>query len=450
MRHSWVQGQVRWALGMVLATWVVGGTAIAQDPNLTLRVQSTSIAMGSSGTVAVTFDNTGASDVDGWSYGVCHNLAFVDILSAVQGSTTLTSNGGMMPGFQSLTVLPGEGYTVGVVIDLFGIFKLAPGLGYELSVGTYQALGTLGDTTNICICGTLGVPAVADVVVVGGASIIPTEVCGTVSITGSNPFIYTASDETVEFDGVTGVAAGDTVISVSIADPNTIARDTQGFSMALRHDPAYLTPLGSQIMNGLAAMNMGAGPDFFVQNFNPANGPGFTVGVAYSLMGGVFLQFPMAGEVVFELTYDVDATILAAPVEPGNPFTTDLTWDPALGSPPVENVVVVAGAAEPPSLFNGSVFLSPVYGVPLIRGDCNDDGIVNIADTIWIIAQLFDNGPVSTCTAACDPNGDGGLDTSDAIYDFNYLFLMGPPPVAPFPDCDLVTGEDCDLYNSCP
>lgn len=443
---------MRFSAGLCLLLGVLAhGSALqAQDPNLTLRVQDASIAMSSSANVAVLFDNTGPNDVDGWSYGVCHDSAFVDILGAVQGSTTLTSNGGMMPGFQSLTVLPGAGYTVGIVIDLFGVFKLAPGTGYELSVGNYQALGTLGDMTDICICGTLGTPAVADVIVVNGASIIPTEVCGTVTITGSNPFIYRASDETVTFDGVSGVADGDTVIEVSIADPNMNARDTQGFSMALRHDAAYLTPLGSALMNGLASMNMGAGPDFFVQNFNPANGPGFTVGVAYSLMGGVFLQFPELGEVVFELTYDVDASLLAAPLEPGNPFTTDLAWDSTLGAPPVENVVVVAGAAEPPVLDDGSVFLSPVYGVPLIRGDCNDDGMVDIADTIWIIAQLFDNGPVSTCTAACDANGDSGLDTSDAIYNFNYLFLMGPPPVAPFPSCDLVTGEDCDLYNSCP
>ena len=51
--------------------------------------------------------------------------------------------------------------------------------------------------------------------------------------------------------------------------------------------------------------------------------------------------------------------------------------------------------------------------------------------------------------AACDANGDGMTDSSDAIYIFNYRFLDGPPPPAPFPGCDFSEGEDCDSYESC-
>ncbi len=34
-----------------------------------------------------------------------------------------------------------------------------------------------------------------------------------------------------------------------------------------------------------------------------------------------------------------------------------------------------------------------------------------------------------------EANGDGRVDISDGIYLFNYLFLGGPEPAAPFPEC---------------
>ena len=77
---------------------------------------------------------------------------------------------------------------------------------------------------------------------------------------------------------------------------------------------------------------------------------------------------------------------------------------------------------------------------PFIRGDVNADNKVNIADGVWIIYELFLNGPQTTCPIAMDANGDGSGDVGDAVYVLNYRFLDGPPPAAPFPDC----GQDAD------
>ncbi len=69
------------------------------------------------------------------------------------------------------------------------------------------------------------------------------------------------------------------------------------------------------------------------------------------------------------------------------------------------------------------------------RGDCNDDGRVDISDAVCILNWLFLGGPIPGCVAVANTNGDVGADISDASYLLNYLFIGGPPPIHPFPDC---------------
>lgn len=64
------------------------------------------------------------------------------------------------------------------------------------------------------------------------------------------------------------------------------------------------------------------------------------------------------------------------------------------------------------------------------RGDCNNDGGINIADAIYLLGALFPGpmGPnVINCEDACDANDDGGRNIADAIALLASLF--GSPPV---------------------
>lgn len=70
-----------------------------------------------------------------------------------------------------------------------------------------------------------------------------------------------------------------------------------------------------------------------------------------------------------------------------------------------------------------------------VRGECNGDGLVDIADPIRILNQLFSDDPDFSCEDACDINDDGLLDLSDAIYGISFLFSDGTEPPAPFPSC---------------
>jgi hypothetical protein len=76
--------------------------------------------------------------------------------------------------------------------------------------------------------------------------------------------------------------------------------------------------------------------------------------------------------------------------------------------------------------------------VPLICGDANDDGIVNIADVVYLVTYQFLDGPPPYfgwpfCPG--DANGDGVVNIADVVYLVTYQFLDGPPPTDCEPIC---------------
>ena len=60
-------------------------------------------------------------------------------------------------------------------------------------------------------------------------------------------------------------------------------------------------------------------------------------------------------------------------------------------------------------------------------------------------AMLVDAG----CTEALNCNGDGGADLADVSFAFNFLFLGGPPPPAPFDACGADLAAVCVTHDSC-
>ncbi len=71
-----------------------------------------------------------------------------------------------------------------------------------------------------------------------------------------------------------------------------------------------------------------------------------------------------------------------------------------------------------------------------IRGDANNDGILDVSDAVKGLLYLFDGQPLS-CQDAADVNDDGRVDISDSVYLLNYLFKGGqsiPQPIEPGTD----------------
>lgn len=92
-----------------------------------------------------------------------------------------------------------------------------------------------------------------------------------------------------------------------------------------------------------------------------------------------------------------------------------------------------------------------ILGTRYRRGDANGDGIVDLADPIWMIAYSFQDGTEPTCERAADANQDQQLNVADAIWLISYVFVEGPPPPSPFPGCGFVgSALGCESYSGCP
>jgi len=188
-----------------LALVLVGTSANAQ---YSLSIDSATAAPGDTVTLAVTLDSSAGDNLQGWSYGVCHDSSSLTILASdansLLGPLAATANGGSAPDFVQGTVEAG-GYALGVVISLLGANTLPPGSGV-VSSADYTNDMPDGGSTTVSICDTLGTPPVASVVVVGGASLAPTTSDGTV--TSVQPEVVAHINGDANQDNIVNLADG--------------------------------------------------------------------------------------------------------------------------------------------------------------------------------------------------------------------------------------------------
>ena len=94
----------------------------------------------------------------------------------------------------------------------------------------------------------------------------------------------------------------------------------------------------------------------------------------------------------------------------------------------------------------------PLLDAAFIRGDANQDGDIDIADTHCILAHLFERGTAPLCLDAADTNDDGDYDIADAVGVVIHLFGGGAPLPAPFAECgpdETEDGLDCAVFAPC-
>lgn len=383
----------------ILMVVLCATTTFAQDPNYVLSFSDASGSTGDTIHSIGTLDSSTGGNVQGWSFGACNDPAILTSLDIdlTPAASELNGGPGTMLGFASLQVHAG-GATCGVVIDLFGVEVLEPGV-LDLVEIDYEIIGTT-DTT-IDACSTLGTPPVATVVVVLGASIPPVTDSAFIDVIDPNELVASSA---------TGLLGGQVDSTVSLNSVTLAPIDAA--QVSLSYDPGIV---------GVATVANTVGAEFFDVQPGPAGQ--LVVGLVRDTSDPITDTIP--GGVLFTVTWDGLAV-----------GTSAVSFVDGLGSPPIDNAVII-GQNPPyqPTLIDGAITI--VNFNPFVRSDCNSDAIVNIADGVYALNFLFQGGPDPVCDDSCDSNDDGSIDAADAIYIFNYQFLEGPAPQAPFPAADL-------------
>ncbi|MGE3164451.1 MAG: hypothetical protein AB7O52_06075 [Planctomycetota bacterium] len=418
----------RFFAGAAFAGLALCSSATFAGSPYTIAVGSASGSTGGMVTVESRIQSTGVGAIalQGWSYGVCHTSAAIDVVmgTVATGSDVATINGGAMPGFESRAAFPGAGWTQGVVIDLFGVNVLPAGSDIQAATAQYSLAGPSGNY-SLTVCDTLGAPPVAAVVVESGASLTPNFAAGSISILSPN-FLTAGSATAILTAGTV-----DSDILLTNVDPVAAAQ------VALTYDDALITPASA------APVGPAATAGFF--ELQPGSPSG-------ELAIGLVMDFgdPLPGIAPIPAGTDVAIATITWTINPlaPTPSSSPLVLTDGIGSPAVSNLLVFADAGtESPNLVDGAINI--VNFNPFLRGDCNADVQVDIADGVYLLNFLFQSGPDPVCDDACDFNDDGSLDATDAIQTFNYVLGLPvgsepPPPAAPgpfVPGIDGTTGD---------
>ncbi len=373
---------------------------------------------------------------NGWSFGLCHDPAVVELDTVEDGATTATVNAGGPPDFASFEI-DSDGWATGVVINFIGAASLPPGDNHELNIASYLLIGSEGQSTALDFCGTVGAPPIAVVFVYSGASLAPEVVSpGSIEIeTAEHAFYAPHINQTYHTPGF--ASFGVTLSAGAYSEPSSV---TQGFSMSLGYDTDALTAISIEPAGPVAALP--GGPDFFNISAYPG---GLSGGVVYSLIGAHELFFGV--ETVPLVHVEFDATV---DEELGGYFP--LRWTDGIGPAPAPvSVVVGSGTSWIPVLRNGTVRLAYQEPLEFIRGDCASSGAVDLGDVFALLEYLFGTGSGAVdCQDACDANGDGLLHLGDPICLLEYLFQGGAAPPSPFPTCGAIVPVFGCVTSGCP
>jgi hypothetical protein len=417
-----------------------GGTLdIGPIPPGTLTIEDTSIPSNGCGPVRILLDNESA--VQGFVLAVAHDGGALT-LSSINVAGTATSAAGAEFVVPNTSPAGGTGGTLGVVLDFdapFGGQTIAPGVGQHIANFVYCCNTTIEDpapaeTTDLTfVNGTLGSPTLDNVIVVGGLSISPTLVGGTVTCEAIVPpgdvvFYCGNSTGPGQIDGLPGETV-DVCFYYSSEEFNI-----QGFQLAVCFD-CNLT-FGDFSIEGSIADAVGAE---FV-NYTVDNDD--TDGDGCEFVAGILLDAlpPFGGQTVPQTTDPlligcVEVTISDDPALCDTLLTVEFcNGIDGAGAVAIENIAVIDFTSFQDIQFEDcAVYVLPVP--TFIRGDCNNDTKVDLADSATVIGQQFVGIPVD-CLDACDANDDGKINLADSVFLLNYIFKSGDAPPAPGPDLD--------------
>ena len=153
-----------------------------------------------------------------------------------------------------------------------------------------------------------------------------------------------------------------------------------------------------------------------------------TRGVKYEVLDSLPLEEVHTFAVSRGIKFEIDP---CPPVVDCNGNGIDDSCDLLLGS---ADLIDATGAPNP----NGIPDECDLTYATFLRGDVDGLPGLQIGDAIANFNYLTTGFIVDgkDCQERYDVNGDLALDVADVVWTISYLFLGGPPPAAPFPNCD--------------
>ena len=389
-----------------------------------------------------------------------------------------------------------NGGTFGVVMDFDAPYLgqvVDIGVGNELAAFTYSrpvdsplpATRTVYPFDLTFVDGVFGSPLLYNTLVEGGMSVPPNPINGTVTFACVAPIepetpagfqFYVGGDlppDSAPAD--LGCAVGSAGAEVKMVfyytsvsdDPLIPSRPIQGISMAVTFPPilqvADLDPTGQGIVDAThldGTVTKGINAEFVSFNANNTTGE-LVIGILVDSTPPVPINHMYPPRDTLGKVLNVYFTIpegIACDTQFDINFQNPVF---GAGTVPISNRVAVFNYSYPATFDNDGVGGCITVGgvAAFIRGDCNTDQWVDIADPAATMSYLFLGVFAPQCLDACDSNDDGVVDLADTVSTLRFLFKLGPilPAPGPYPpggydptpdiyDLDLgcVAGDPCN------
>jgi hypothetical protein len=428
----------------VLPATVDGSLLVGLPPPATFEIAAPGSAVpGASLAAMVRIDNT--DPVSAFRFGITYPATQLDLQSIAPAAALAAVHGGTGPDILDIDLFPagGVGATVECTISTAPPFStIAPGLDQPLLALDFDVDAGAGPpcaVATIEFSAALGTPPVPiEVTVAGGPQAVPGDEAE-VTIAAPPPAPPTGGF-TLSAPTVLGVAGDDVTIPVRLDNEDPV----QAMSFGIAYPSADLALVSATEGAQLAALQCGTGPEFFAAQILGGGSPGVTVAAVFDL------QPPFSDRELEPGSLQEVAVLIfvtnPTPVAGGGA----LQFTDTLGSVPVAIELTVAGQAVTPATVDGAI----LFDSDFVRGDCNDDAMINIADPIFLLGVLFPGpgGPlVAPCIDACEGNDDGLLNIADVIALLGGIFSGG---VIPAPStCGADPTPDplaCAGFASCP
>ncbi len=442
-----------------------GTLTLLEPPPASLRVENGSApadGSGATGDTRILMDNS-LGGVQGFVTAVTHDPAVITLESISLGEAT-TSAGAEF----HLANFYAEGGTLGVVLDFETPFEaqtIPMGAGLHIATYSYscnneniyvlEEPGTPppAETSAVTLADdTLGEPRLDNVLVIAGLSVAPLLEGGVFTC---EPVGIPAEDTTLWMETHFDEGAGNYAYHGQTGDLCFFYSDEddyiQGFTFTICYDCNLTIHEDSWEFNGSILDQVGVEYTTVQVDDDPDDGDGCELVVALLMdalppFEGQTLPQTMEtsgdnqdGRLLvgkMRVTVDMDAECNEhQPIE----WCNDINGNG--GVTLYNNVVIDFESIQVYERNDTSVYVVPEEIFQ--RGDCNSDDTVDLADSATMLGNQFNGHPI-LCPDACDSNDDGTLNMADSVYLLNWLFKFGdiPPAPGPFDDGPDATTDD--------